>query len=322
MADTCSGALLVAARGMRRSGSSSGGCGCGDGSVGESSEPPVDTVRRVHADTRGLRYVPVPPPPVAAFGPPPPPVVDVQVETAGIQPLRAIVAADATGEAVEQLHRMFEPTPPLRGSRGRGALDVRLQDTDGARVKSGAVIVEGPNGPVALTLDAGTRRFQARDLEPGEYRLRASSAGVGRGELTLTVRDDDVTRSVVVLEGPAPEGPTSIGFRVEGTSAEQVHAVVTDRLRGVVVHDGLVAVVNGRVVIQDLPSSRFHVDIHDGAGARSCYDTDSGDPRHLGDRLVDSRVTLVKACPSRAPARSRTCRGSSSGSGASSPRSE
>lgn len=187
---------------------------------------------------------------------------------------RVVVSADdASPEALDRLSGRVVAPPALVVQRGAAAIDVRLTDLEGGHVKSGTVLLEGPTGAVTVPIDPRSRRFRATGLTPGEYELRAASATSGQASTRLTLREDDVTRAVVPLDGRAPEGTTTLRLRVGGSDAQEVRIRATDVATGKVVFDKPVALRDGVLELDEFPIGRFHFDLDNGT-ARSCYDED------------------------------------------------
>jgi hypothetical protein len=134
-------------------------------------------------------------------------------------------------------------------------------------------------------MDAITRRFRQGGLKPGIYTVRASSAQSGRGSLAVAVREGDVTRAIVALDGKPVAGTTSLQISVAGATARHLQVVITGTVSGQRVRSERLALTNDVLQISKLVLGRYHIDLIDDSGARSCYDIDASDAgilKHLG----------------------------------------
>lgn len=203
------------------------------------------------------------------------PLSEMVLHRPGMVPVRALVpASEATAEAIRGLEEGFKDLPRLPLKRGRGAVDIKLESRDGEHVKQGAIILEGPNGKIAVPLDATTRTFRLSDIAPGEYVVRGAASSAGRGSLRLGVRDGDVTRAAVRLDGRLVEGKTTVKLAVRGTKAARLRVSAKDKKTGETVLNRAVAVEHGILTITDVPFGNLHFQVEDDEDARSCYDAD------------------------------------------------
>jgi hypothetical protein len=145
----------------------------------------------------------------------------------------------------------------------------------GRHVKAGTVVLEGPKGVVALSIDPATRRFRRAGLAPGDYHIQAEASEAGRGSAQLTVRARDVVRAILALDGSAPEGVTTVRFALKGTKAKRVAVRATDASTGRVVFEKSVPLTAGRIELNNVPFGVLHWDFDDGS-AKSCYNSDVG----------------------------------------------
>ena len=206
---------------------------------------------------------------------------------------RAVVApvgspepSDVTPEQMAALERQLPDWTRLPVDARTGAIDVRLEDLDGAHVKSGSVVLEGDGRALTIPLDPTTRRFRLGGLEPGPYSVRGASTSAGRGVQRVVVRPHDVTRSTLKLDGSAVTGRVSGEIPIQGVHGASVHVRATDRLSGKVVFDAKVPVRNGRLAIAGLATGALHLDFSDDSGAKSCYDVDVIDHIDIKDYLT------------------------------------
>ena len=203
---------------------------------------------------------------------------EIRIEKPGMLPVTAVVpASSVTAELIQQLERQAADFPRLSLREGHGAVDIRLDDVEGAQVKSGTVVLEGPSGEVQVSLDPNSRRFRKEDLPAGQYRLRAASSGAGRGAQTIEVRSRDVTRCIVRLDGSTHAGSATLTVSVRGTPTSPLHVRATDKTTGLVAFEGDATVRDGLVTIDRMPFGALHVHFFDDSGAKGCYDVDATD---------------------------------------------
>jgi hypothetical protein len=212
----------------------------------------------------------------------PEPNVEIRIADPGFLPVHAVVPADGvTDDLVRRLEALRRDLPRLETGEDTGGVDIRLDIRDGRQLKHGSVVLIGGDGrPHPIAIDATTRRFRLGGLPAGEYKLRAASAGIGSGAASLVVRRGDITRTSVLLVGPAPSGEATLRFVVHGTKRDNLQMRVTDRDSGKVVAEERIVVADGRATLTLAQAGRFHLDILD-FGAKSCYDVDADDPSIL-----------------------------------------
>src|SRR6266700_3174939 len=99
-------------------------------------------------------------------------------------------------------------------------------------LKRGLLLLEGPSGSIQVDIDPTTRRFRQGNLLAGKYRVRASSAQYGRGNASLTVRERDVVRSTITLDGTPATGRTSLSLHVQGATSDALQVRITDKVTG------------------------------------------------------------------------------------------
>ena len=199
---------------------------------------------------------------------------EIVIREPGTFPFRAVVpTSEATPELLRELKKNVRDLPPPAVKKGRGAIDIQLEDRDGQQVKSGAVTLDGPKGKISVPLDPTTRRFRLSEIPPGEYSIEATSAGSGRGFSKLTVRAGDMTRTAIALDGANVKGTTSVRFAVDKTAATLLNVQAKDSATGQVVFKGAVNVKEGIAEVGPLPFGKLHLDFDD-ANARSCYDVE------------------------------------------------
>ncbi|HJV50806.1 MAG TPA: hypothetical protein VJ652_05090 [Noviherbaspirillum sp.] len=221
------------------------------------------------------------------------PLSELTVERPGQVPIRAVVPTrDVTPDLIGKLQAELKDLPKLPIASGQGAIDIRLEDPYGAQVKTGTVVLTGPSGNKTVPIDANTRRFRAGGLPPGEYQLKAASSASGRGAMRLVVREGDVTRAAVRLDGSPSRGTAKVRLAVKGTQASEVRIRATDTRSGRVVFNEKVKLVKGVAEIDQFPYGVIHWDVDDGS-ATSCYDSDVNDVVDLLD-LIDLPVVVMK----------------------------
>jgi len=194
----------------------------------------------------------------------PAPLSEIRLERPGWLPVRVVVpTSEVNQQAGRLLERQLIELPRLLGRAGRGAIDIKLEDQTGEHHKGGTVVIEGPDGPVSVAIDPITRRFRIGDLVPGEYQVRAASAGSGRGRLRLTVREGDVARAAIRLDGEPIEGTATVRLTLGATTSETVHVRAKDKLSGAIVFDDVVQPDNGIIELHDIPIGKIHWDVDD-----------------------------------------------------------
>lgn len=204
----------------------------------------------------------------------PEPLSEVILEQPGQVPIRVVVPTrEANADLVGKLRAELRDLPTLAVTSGQGAVDIRLEDPDGNQVKTGSIVLSGKSGNIAVPIDAGTRRFRATGLPPGEYQVKAAASASGRAAMKLVVREGDVTRTAMRLDGVTQKGKAKVRFVVKGTRAQEVRVRARDRNSGRIVFDEKVKVVNDLIEIDKFPIGGIHWDIDDGE-ATSCYDSD------------------------------------------------
>ena len=202
---------------------------------------------------------------------------EIVLQSPGTIPVRAVVPTrEAVPELVEELKKSVREisAPPVK--EGRGAIDIKLENRDGAHVKSGTVTLDGPQGKVSVPLDPTSRRFRMNDLAPGEYTVEAASASAGRGFLRVKVRSDDVTRSALSLDGSTLKGTTSVRFALRGSESSKMNIRAKDSATGKRVFEGVVEAQNGVFQLDRVPFGKIHFDMDD-ENAKSCYDAEVND---------------------------------------------
>jgi hypothetical protein len=202
----------------------------------------------------------------------------------------------ATAELVAELRDSLPDLPRLAVDNDKGGLDIRLEDGSGGQVRRGLVLIEGPEGAMAIPIDPSTRRFRRGGLAPGKYRVTASSAEYGRGQSTVVVRSGDVTRRNVPLDGVPISGTTRLTLAVKGASGDKVRVRVTDKITGREVFDGRRPVRGGNIEVE-VPAGDLHIHVSDDSGATSCYDADASDDSilgHLGPFAVELAAPVIR----------------------------
>ncbi|MDQ3623541.1 MAG: hypothetical protein M3463_13800, partial [Verrucomicrobiota bacterium] len=150
----------------------------------------------------------------------PEPQKEVEVTAPGFVSSSAVVRAqDVNAELIQKLAQQLGEVPRLDFGAGRGAVDIQLQSANARQVKSGSVVLEVDGRQTTVPLDAATRRFRIGGLAPGEYKLRAASVEAGAAEMRLRIREGDVTRTAVGLDGSKLEGASRVRFALSGTLA-------------------------------------------------------------------------------------------------------
>ena len=214
----------------------------------------------------------------------------------GQVPVHAVVPTrEVSPRLVEQLRAGLKDLPRLAFGPGQGAVDIRLDDRDGKQVKTGSVLLDGPDGKLQVPIDPSSRRFRRGGLPAGDYELRAASSDAGRRVATLTVREGDVTRVAVRLDGSALQGSSTVRFAVRGTRARELQVRGTDVRSGKMVVDTRVKVSKGVIELDRVPHGAIHWDIYDD-DARSCYDSDVNDVADLFD-VRDVPVLVLAPAP-------------------------
>lgn len=255
------------------------GCGCSD-SPGEERRPALDTptAETTLLGKKFVRRVETPPvAPRTRMFKQPEDLSEIVLQSPGTIPLRvAVPASEVNLELVKELQKTQRdiPAPPVK--KGRGAIDIKLESRDGAHVKTGTVTLEGPEGKISVPLDPTSRRFRLNDLAPGDYTLDAAAASSGRGFRRLNVRDGDVTRTSLSLDGKTLKGTTSVRFAVRDTASTKMNVRATDYATGKQVFKGVVEVKDGVLELERVPFGRFHFDLDD-ENATSCYDVEVND---------------------------------------------
>jgi hypothetical protein len=218
-----------------------------------------------------------------------PPHVEVTIAAPGSRPVSAVVPAASVADVIAALERSALEFPRLATGPGRGAVDIRLDGVDGSHVKTGRVILSRKGGrPTSVPIDPATRRFRIGDLPAGNYDVSAAAAKHGRAKTSITVREGDVVRRSVRLDGEAARGTTSVDFAVAGlASSQRVRVTATNRITGKKVYDKTVTVKKkGGVSLTAVPAGELHFEFIAGQD-RSCYDVDITDlaavagPHHL-----------------------------------------
>lgn len=250
-------------------------CGCDDGGHGERPER-TDREIRDALERKHVRALATPVTfPRTSLHRPARGVKEITLHPPGTQPVSAVVGKDTPlDEVLRELERRVTDLPRRDVGPGKGALDVLLEGPDGGQTKNGTVVIEGAGGKRALTQDASTRRFSLDGLTPGKYTVRAASVGVGRRTTKMEVRDGDVTRAVMKLDGSRVRGKGNLRVPIRGTHAPEVRVRATNRSTGKVVFHQVVKVDGGYVILDGLDVGRLHLDIDDGTG-KSCYDVQS-----------------------------------------------
>ncbi|MEH6435698.1 hypothetical protein [Massilia sp. DD77] len=216
---------------------------------------------------------------------PPEALSEITIAPPGQVPVRAVVPTrEVSPRLVEQLHAGLKDLPRLAFGAGQGAVDIRLEDPEGRQVKTGSVLLAGPDGNLQVPIDPVTRRFRRGGLPAGEYELRAASSGDGRGVMRLAVREGDVTRAAARLDGSALRGRSTVRFGVRGTRARELRVRGTDLRTGKLVVDTKAKVSKGFVELDLVPHGAIHWDLI-ADDARSCYDSDVNDVADLFDVL-------------------------------------
>jgi hypothetical protein len=251
-------------------------------SASDSPKPAVPTRTRLRTlapidpGPRPLRFTPIAP------------HVEVAVSPPAGRPFRAVLpAAEATPERLDALARQAADLPRLAVGPGRGAVDIALRSARGAHVKAGslALVRRGGRGaPIPVPLDPATRRFRLGDIPAGEWEARGVAAGHGRGRLAITVRERDVSRASLRLDGNPTTGSARLRFRVGGP-ARRVRVMARDRLTGAQVLERTVSVVDGGIALAAVPHGALHFEFVDGSD-RSCYDTDVNELTAAGSHDV------------------------------------
>ena len=214
------------------------------------------------------------------------PLSEVVLDRPGSVPVRVIVPTrEVNAELLRKLEAEIKDLPKLPITAGQGAVDIRLEDPEGNHEKVGTVVLAGPSGNVSIPIDASTRRFRVGRLPPGEYQVRAASSSSGQAIMKLSIRDGDVTRAAIRLDGSAPKGSTTVRLALKGAIAAQVKVRATDKNSGRVVFNDTVNVVNGIIEIAKIPFGRIHWDIDD-PDAKSCYDSEVDGLFELADLPV------------------------------------
>lgn len=207
---------------------------------------------------------------------PPRELTELIVARPGFVPARAVVPTEAVNpELLANVEKQLKDLPTLRIKGGEGAVDIKLEKPDGSQVKEGTIVLEGANANVIVPLDPTSRRFRKAGIAPGDYRVRAASASAGRAFQALTVREGDVTRSLIRLDGSKLEGTAKVRIALKGHPADTVHVRATDRESGQVVFQKAVKPQNQLIEIE-VPFGRIHWDI-DAGTEKSCYDSDVHD---------------------------------------------
>ena len=202
------------------------------------------------------------------------PLSEVELTAPGFLSASAVVAAkDVTPELIEQLAQQLHELPRLDFGSGSGAVDIQLEAHDGSQVKSGSVVLEAAGTRTIVPLDAATRRFRTGGLAPGDYELHAASAEAGAATTRFVVREGDVARAAVRLDGSPLEGTTTVRFALRGTAAERVRIRAREAGTGRAIFERRVDVRDGLLEIEAVPFGKIHWEIDDGT-ARSCYESE------------------------------------------------
>ena len=207
----------------------------------------------------------------------PEPLSEIVLQEPGTIPVHAVVpTSEVTPALLQQLRKNVRELPPPHVKKGRGAIDIQLEDTGGVQVKTGAVTLDGPDGKLSVPLDPTTRRFRLSDIPPGDYAIEAFSATAGRGFTRLNVRAGDVTRTTVSMDGSVVRGSTSVRLAVKNSQSTRLNVSAKDTATGKQVFRGAVEVNRGIAEIGPLPFGRLHLDLDD-EHAKSCYDVEVND---------------------------------------------
>src|SRR5436309_1092652 len=75
--------------------------------------------------------------------------------------------------------------------------------------------------------------------------VRASSAQYGRGNASLTVRERDVVRSAITLDGAPVGGHTTLVLQVQGATSDTLQVQITDKVTGRQVYNQRTTIRNG-----------------------------------------------------------------------------
>ncbi len=177
-----------------------------------------------------------------------------------------------------------------------GGVDIKLETPEYEHAKEGTVVLSGPGGDQSVAIHPTSRTFRTTDLVPGEYEIRASSIVYGRSTTRLFVREGDVTRTTLRLDGNPVKGKTSVSIAVSGLSSEkkEVRVRATDKLTGEIVFHDAVKVNKGYIVVKDIPFGKIHWDFEDN-GATSCYDSEVNDDSdfHIPNIRLIPRIPLI-----------------------------
>lgn len=230
--------------------------------------------------------------PRASHFQPPEPFVEVDLTQPGAPTVHAIAPEGDADEARAALVQELRDLPRLAVGADAGALDLRLEDGVGRVVKRGTVVLDGPQGPVRVTVDPVTRRFRHDGLAPGEYTVRATSGTDGRAASRLEVRPGEVTRRALQLDGRRPEGTSTVRLAIADPDLDSVRVRVQDSVTGALLRDDDFAVVQGVVEIDGLIPGWLHFDI-EALGERACYDVDTDDDDHFRVPPIDVMLNPV-----------------------------
>jgi hypothetical protein len=223
---------------------------------------------------------------------PPRDLVEVVLDQPGFLPDAIVLPADAHGHR-RNVAKALRELSTLDTSSDHGGIDLLARDPAGDQVKTGHLVLEGAEGPIAVSLDPVTRRFRLGGIAAGEYVARISSAS-GSTRFAVDVRAGDVVRPVVQLDAPPPKGQADVRIRVSSRAGKAVRVSGRNLETGRVVFDGELVVDDDHLVVPGVPYGRIHWYL-DGGRSDSCYDEDHTDLRDFLD------PPLVALKPKRRP---------------------
>jgi hypothetical protein len=173
----------------------------------------------------------------------PEPLSEISIQSPGSIPIRVIAPTnDITPELIKKIENQSKDFPRLETTNGRGAVDIMLENEYGTHVKRGFILLENDTGKIGINIDPRTRRFRIGNLVAGKYLVKGYSIDSGNGSMRLTIREGDVTRSVLKLDGSAVQGTGSLRIQLKGTNSTSVKVRATDKLTGKIVFDKAVKV--------------------------------------------------------------------------------
>jgi len=255
------------------------GCGCSGGTSADKTTVPPGSHPSEERASIGKRFAR--PLRVPAVSPRihiherPEALSEVRIVQPGTIPVTVVVPTrSAKPDLVKQLEESIQDFPHFQPKNHEGAVDIVLENIDGTRLKEGTVVLENAGRTISVPIDRGTRRFRTAGLKPGTYLVRASSSS-GRSQGEVEVREGDVSRVALQVDGDPPKGVTDLRFAIEG-SVRAVKVVATDQLTGEVVFDRLIKPEAGVLHLKEVPFGKFHWHFGD-AVATSCYDNDVND---------------------------------------------